>query len=169
MVSLKKILNKILVDLKNTFKKSDTIPIANGGTGAKTAAAARSNLGLSGAQIKTLLWTNASPSSQFANQTLSLSLSEYDAVEIEYCYGSSYTNAVGTGIYKKNYTQQYMTCHGDIKPNTTGFYISQRYATVTASGIIFGKGIYKNISASTKGAESNNHCIPLKIYGIKSV
>ena len=38
MVSLKKILNKILIDLKNTFKKSDTIPIANGGTGATTAA-----------------------------------------------------------------------------------------------------------------------------------
>ena len=46
MVSLKKILNKILIDLKNTFKKSDTIPIANGGTGATTAASACSNLGI---------------------------------------------------------------------------------------------------------------------------
>lgn len=46
MVSLKKVLNKILVDLKNTFKKSDTIPIANGGTGAITAADACSNLGI---------------------------------------------------------------------------------------------------------------------------
>ena len=46
MVSLKKILNKILGDLKNTFKKSDTIPIANGGTGATTAASACSNLGI---------------------------------------------------------------------------------------------------------------------------
>lgn len=46
MISLKKILNKILVDLKNTFKKSDTIPIANGGTGATTAANACSNLGI---------------------------------------------------------------------------------------------------------------------------
>lgn len=46
MVSLKKILNKILVDLKNTFKKSDTIPIVNGGTNATTAASACSNLGI---------------------------------------------------------------------------------------------------------------------------
>ena len=46
MVSLKKVLNKILIDLKNTFKKSDTIPVENGGTGATTAAAARSNLGI---------------------------------------------------------------------------------------------------------------------------
>ena len=155
------------------FKGSVTIatplPISSGGTGATNAAEARSNLGLSGAQIKTLLWTNASPSSQFANQTLSLSLSEYDAVEIECCYGSSYTNVVETGIYKKSYTQQYMTCHGDIKTNNTGFYISQRLVTATASGITFGKGTYKNISAAAKGAEGNNYCIPLKIYGIKGV
>lgn len=133
------------------------------------AAAARANLGLTGTQIKTLLWTNASPSSQFANQTLSLGLSGYDAVEIEYCYGSSYTNAVETGIYKKSYTQQYMTCHGDIKTNNAGFYISQRLVTVTASGITFGKGIYKNVSGAVKGAEGNTYCVPLKIYGIKGV
>ena len=133
------------------------------------AAVARANLGLVGVETRTLLWTNASPTSEFANQTLSLSLSEYDAVEIECCYGSSYTNVVETGIYKKSYTQQYMTCHGDIKTNNTGFYISQRLVTVTASGITFGKGTYKNISAAAKGAEGNNHCIPLKIYGIKGV
>ena len=46
MVSLKKILNKILIDLKNTFKKSDTIPVGNGGTGAKSAEAACLNLGI---------------------------------------------------------------------------------------------------------------------------
>ena len=133
------------------------------------AAGARANLGLSGAQIKTLLWTNASPSSQFANQTLSLGLSGYDAVEIEYCYGSSYTNVVETGIYKKSYTQQYMTCHGDIKTDNTVFYISQRLVTVTASGITFGNGTYKNISAAVKGAANNVYCVPLKIYGIKGV
>ena len=133
------------------------------------AAVARANLGLVGVETRTLLWTNASPTSEFANQTLSLSLSEYDAVEIECCYGSSYTNVVETGIYKKSYTQQYMTCHGDIKTNNTGFYISQRLVTVTASGITFGKGTYKNISAAAKGAEGNNYCVPLKIYGIKGV
>ena len=145
------------------------LSIANGGTGAKTAAAARTNLGLVGVETRTLLWTNASPSSAFANQTLSLSLSEYDAVEIECCYGSSYTNVVETGIYKKSYTQQYMTCHGDIKTNNTGFYISQRLVTVTASGITFGKGMYKNVSGAVKGAEGNTYCVPLKIYGIKVV
>ena len=44
MVSLKKIFNKILIDLKNTFKKSDTIPVGNGGTGAKNGQGACINL-----------------------------------------------------------------------------------------------------------------------------
>lgn len=133
------------------------------------AAVARTNLGLTGVETRTLLWTNATPTSAFANQTLSLSLSSYEAVEIEFCYGSSYTNAVETGIYKKSYTQQYMTCHGDIKTNNTGFYISQRLVTVTASGITFGKGMYKNVSGAVNGAEGNTYCVPLKIYGIKGV
>lgn len=122
-----------------------------------------------GIEKRKLLWTNASPTSEFAAQTVSLTLSGYDAVEIEYCYGSSYTNAVETGIYKKSYTQQYMTCHGDIKTNNKGYYISQRLVTVTASGITFGKGTYKNISAAANGAEGNVYCVPLKIYGIKVV
>lgn len=138
------------------------------------AAVARANLGLVGVETKTLLWTNATPTNSFANQTLDSSdgipdLSGYDAVEIEYCYGSSYTNVVETGIYKKSYTKQYMTCHGDIKTDNTGFYISQRLVTVTASGITFGNGTYKNISAAAKGAANNVYCVPLKIYGIKGV
>lgn len=139
-----------------------------------SAATTRANLGLTGVETKTLLWTNASPTSEFAAQTLDSSdgipdLSGYDAVEIEYCYGSSYTNVVETGIYQKSYTRQYMTCHGDIKTDNTGFYISQRLVTVTASGITFGTGMYKNVSAAVKGAASNTHCVPLKIYGIKGV
>lgn len=43
MISLKKILNKVLVDLKNTFKKSDTIPVKNGGTIQKSIADVCSN------------------------------------------------------------------------------------------------------------------------------
>ena len=51
MVSLKKILNKILRDLQNTFKKSDTIPISHGGTGATNASNARSNLGINASNL----------------------------------------------------------------------------------------------------------------------
>ena len=51
MVSLKKILNKILRDLQNTFKKSDTIPISHGGTGATNASNARSNLDINASNL----------------------------------------------------------------------------------------------------------------------
>lgn len=63
----------------NGAPKFGTLPIAQGGTGKTTAAAALAALG--GVRIKKV-WVNASPTSAFANQTLSLNLSSYDFVII---------------------------------------------------------------------------------------
>ena len=70
MVSLKKILNKILRDLQNTFKKSDTIPISHGGTGATTVAAARTNLNVPSIdKIKAILFTSYTETLTVTNGT----------------------------------------------------------------------------------------------------
>ena len=49
------------------------VTVAQGGTGASTAAGARENLGVSGALKLTAVWTNSSPESAFAAQTVALS------------------------------------------------------------------------------------------------
>lgn len=123
----------------------------------------------SGVVAKKLLWTNASPTSSFAEQTLSLDLSNYDAVEIQHCYANNANDMLETGIYQKGYTKQYMKNHYEISTSSGVYYIAQRLVEVTASGITFGKGMLKNVTGTTNGSEGNYYCCPLKIYGIKGV
>lgn len=146
---------------------SGAVPVANGGTGATTAAAARTNLGLTGAETKKLLWTNAKPTSDFATQTVSLTLSGYDAVEIEY-YAS--TSKAVLDVTKKKIGESSMLT-GYLNPQSTNGYINllSRLFDVTTSGITFKAGFAKRTSDSSTVATNNSYCIPYKIYGIKGV
>lgn len=71
----------------NGVPKFGTLPIAQGGTGKTSAAAALAALG--GISIKKL-WTNASPSSSFAAQSISLDISEFDYIMMICNYAKSY-------------------------------------------------------------------------------
>ena len=158
MVSLKKILNKILRDLQNTFKKSDTIPISSGGTGATNAGAARRNLGLTGIETKTLLWQNASPTSGFDNQTVNLNLSNYDSLEIEFkTYAGS--NTFNVSRHRIGVESVLTTATGG---NPTICPV-MRVFTSNASGIVFSDFFDWNFG------KNNTVCVPTKIYGIKEV
>lgn len=102
-------------------------------------------------EYRKLLWTNQSPTSSFTAQTVSLDLSDYDAVEI---YAKRLISvdgfietrvSVGTvgaicGIYGSN-----------------GLY---RSATVSTTGIVFA-------SCYTDGVANNDYLAPVYIYGIK--
>lgn len=69
------------------FPKDSVLPISKGGTGKTTAEAALTALG--GASIKKL-WTNASPSSSFAAQSISLNISGYSYIAMLCNYTTGY-------------------------------------------------------------------------------
>lgn len=136
------------------------------------AAATRANLGLVGVETKTLLWTNASPTSDFAAQTLDSSdgipdLSGYDAVEIVCRYSTTddtrtrYICDVGgsSPMYWFYYTA------------TDGKYTgvrSRNSVSASTTGVTFDTCSGKPGNSTTSTA-NNGYIIPIEIYGIKGV
>lgn len=147
----------------NGAPKFGTLPIAQGGTGKTTAAEALAALG--GISIKKL-WQNASPTSDFAGQTLSLNLSEYDYVEIVF---KSYKTISGEYISKfKVGSQGNLYTLTNIGVASAASYATYRSVTTNQSGITFGAGGFKYTSNNTWNLD-NGYAIPVRIYGIKGV
>ena len=153
------------------------LPINNGGTGCQTFTEGSFLVGnginplqektLSevftdiGAMAKpTLLWSNASPTSTFAAQTISLDLSTYNYVYIENCYASGSSNYLyrRTELFPKG-------CTGTMLNSSFFTWLSSRRATIVDSGITFSNGKYAYVGDTGHG-EGANYCIPLKIYGV---
>ena len=128
-----------------------------------SAAAARANLGLTGAETKTLLWTNARPTSGFDNQTLDSSdgipdLSNYDSLEIEFkTYAGS--NAFNVSRHRIGVESVLTTATG----GSATLCPVMRIFTANASGITFSDYFDWNFG------KNNTVCVPTKIYGIKEV
>lgn len=107
-----------------------------------------------------LLWTNSSPSADFAPQTISLDLSEYKMVFIEY----SSQIVAGLFVYSSDLYQK----DGVTKQNGRGWHVNvMRTITVAESGIAFGEGYYFKTYNSYNGTTANSLLVPLKIYGIR--
>ena len=102
------------------------------------------------------VWENASPTSNFAAQTIALALSTYDEVRIDMCSGTN-AGVVGTYMFKVGGGTQ-MT-YG------AGAYMGRRNLKVTTSGVTF-EGGSKYESA---WGDSNAYQKPFAIYGLKGV
>ena len=139
------------------------LSIANGGTEAKTAAAARANLGLTGAETKTLLWTNASPTSDFGAQTILNNppgqLSGYKGVEI--VYNESPRDNQWRGYIKASVDMDTTGVLYGMRGNTTA--MRARMVTVSINGVTFDGCAARGVGYEDWG------CVPYKIYGIKEV
>lgn len=154
----------------NGAAKFGTLPIAQGGTGATSAANARTNLG---AKMK-LLWINASPTSTFAsfaplsNAYLDESLANFTAIMIwfnitpESTQHAPFVIPIGIGSG---------TSTDDVKNATLCFTTGdnkwvRRYCWATTSGITFGAGGYKT-SLSADWTVNSKYMVPERIYGIR--
>ena len=133
-----------------------------------TAAAARANLGLTGAETRTLLWTNASPTSQFTAQTVGttqgVDLSGYDSVIIVFSKTASSNSERQECRCKVGETVQSVFGGGFSYASgkaAVGCYIREAYTSTT--GIRFNGGT----DVTTVG--NDGLCLPYRIYGIKEV
>ena len=103
-----------------------------------------------------VLWTNASPTSSFADQTILLDLSSYKAVAIQFTWKNDEQDANIINIGIVGYESRVIMIYNSR---------SNREFEVTSSGVIFGKGTF----AQRDGSMSNNNAysIPLVIFGLK--
>ena len=137
MVSLKKILNKILKSL-------------------------------TGVETRTLLWTNASPTSEFGAQTVGttqgVDLSGYDSVIIVFSKTASSNSERQECRCKVGETVQSVFGGGFSYASgkaAVGCYIREAYTSTT--GVQFNGGT----DVTTVG--NDGICLPYRIYGIKEV
>lgn len=111
----------------------------------------------------TLLWENASPTSEFAAQTVSLNLIGYDAVFIYFgnhipkIYASRII-IVGEPTYVVRFPSN----------NSTNARFYGREVTVNTDGIVFADASYFQQGNSSLTVQNTDN-IPRKIYGIKGL
>ena len=108
----------------------------------------------------TLLWTNASPTSSFANQTITIDLSDYDAVLVKSKIVTD-INGVFSQLFFKSSGYSYL-----FFVYTHIFY---RFLEISDSGIVFGHCNYLSNYGASGFSVGDNYAIPLQIYGVKVV
>lgn len=150
------------VEFDGNLTLGTALSIANGGTGANNAEEALANLG--GVSMKSL-WINASPTSDFAAQTISLNLNGYEYVLVRYLYSTGYQSQDQIAIVKVG-REAYLTFTGAV---STNIYLSQRTISVGSDSVAFGAPVYKTYASTSDPTANNKYCIPVEIIGIKGV
>ena len=103
------------------------------------------------------LWTNASPSSNFANQSIAIDMTDYKLILVSCLYSTSSTNHM---MYILNENDDYYM----IWPAYRNY---RRVVTKTSSSLTFEDCVYWGTYASSSTTTSNSNIIPVNVYGIK--
>ena len=106
------------------------------------------------------LWENANPTSAFAGQRVSVSITDYDLIMVcaKWFYSATTIKSIiiPTG---DNLEIEFAI------PRTDGALVARRYATAGNNSITFSDGV--SATGNTASTTNNDVCIPVKIYGIK--
>ena len=122
---------------------------------------------------ETSLWTNPSPTADFATQTITLSdsISNYKYIGIKYCYNKTNTSIIDTVIYKTEEVRASVIDSGiDHNAIMLGIQASNNYAYSRIVGYVSDTSIKFTVGyrLSASGS-STNACIPLEILGINEL
>ena len=104
------------------------------------------------------LWTNASPSSAFAAQTVQVDLSEYDAAVVMFYNDKDSSTDIFSIGYKGGADGTMLSFYN---------YRNRRTYSVTATGVTFANG--QNASQTGSLSGNSSAAIPVRIYGVRGV
>ena len=111
------------------------------------------------------LWENASPTSTFAAQTISLDLSKYDAIIL---IAQDIDTEPESYYISMNYGSTYIYGHRDLA-NSNTVPLTYRHVSASNTGIVFSDGQYKMLNGSNSPTVRNDFRVPTVIYGVKGV
>lgn len=114
-----------------------------------------------------LLWTNANPYDNFAPQTISLDLSGYSRVKIQFTpFGNTNQVQFSECIVGSASCLFYMQFSNDDTSSSATFLNgTARNYSVTTTGVTFENG--KMVYSGTAYVDWQNRSVPWKIFGIK--
>lgn len=113
----------------------------------------------------TLLYTNAAPSSAFAAQIVTLNLSKYKAVMIEY-----FTNGAQVGdLFRTEVAIGRRTAMQGTLAVWNNLVYGIRFVDTTTSGIAISDGYARSYNMSSIGNVDNQYCVPYRIWGAEGV
>ena len=143
--------------------ENKALPIAKGGTGATTPAAALAALG--GVSMEKV-WSNASPTSTFKPQKVTITDDGYDAIDMVFLFSTNYAQTVGTMRIWLNTTRRHIL-NGTWGSNATRGISPRKSDGKIILDIETGNNY---LFDSTGGSANNNtYAIPLEAYGVKGV
>ena len=105
----------------------------------------------------TLLWSNPSPTSSFAAQTININLNAYSWFAIETRWSTSSDLVIPLCFYKVDESRHIISLSNDASNRTGG---RQFTYSISNQSITFEGGYYN-------GSSSNVNVIPIAIYGVK--
>lgn len=112
-----------------------------------------------------LLWTNPNPDINFAGQTITIDLSDYDMVEIHFFESSNAGRRFGMSQRFLKDIPCMMRSFSNMSSGSASSLL-QRRLQASDTGVVFQDGQYRGATATAAPSTGNDVLVPLRIYGV---